>query len=172
MSDEMSLAAQKQNDATMNDIMASLKRIMSDEERAKAAPQPAPVSFPPLKRQAIDLTDHVHAFEDVDTTRALDPRAGYNELDFLPTTTPSTPVMRRKAEPMNDTLLSATTHAAVTQAFSQLNQAVAPAPAKTLDAIAAEMLQPLIKKWLDDNLPNMVERLIRAEIERVARGGK
>jgi uncharacterized protein len=33
-------------------------------------------------------------------------------------------------------------------------------------------MRPMIKNWLDDNLPNIVERLIKAEIERVARGGR
>jgi cell pole-organizing protein PopZ len=33
------------------------------------------------------------------------------------------------------------------------------------------MLRPMLKEWLDDHLPDVVERLVRAEIERVARGG-
>jgi cell pole-organizing protein PopZ len=33
-----------------------------------------------------------------------------------------------------------------------------------------EMLRPMLKGWLDDNLPGLVERLVRAEIERVSRG--
>jgi len=37
---------------------------------------------------------------------------------------------------------------------------------------AREMLRPMLKAWLDDNLPVLVERLVRAEIERVARGGR
>ena len=32
-----------------------------------------------------------------------------------------------------------------------------------------DMLRPMLKAWLDDNLPPLVERLVRAEIERVAR---
>jgi cell pole-organizing protein PopZ len=39
-----------------------------------------------------------------------------------------------------------------------------------LQEYAKEMLRPMLKQWLDDNLPVMVERLVRAEIERVARG--
>jgi uncharacterized protein len=34
------------------------------------------------------------------------------------------------------------------------------------------MMRPMIKSWLDDNLPGIVERLVRAEIERVSRGGR
>ncbi|WP_442753794.1 PopZ family protein [Methylocystis sp. JAN1] len=41
-----------------------------------------------------------------------------------------------------------------------------------LQKYAQEMLRPMLKQWLDDNLPVIVERLVRAEIERVARGGR
>lgn len=36
--------------------------------------------------------------------------------------------------------------------------------------LTREMLRPMLKTWLDDNLPRIVERLVAAEIERVARG--
>ena len=36
----------------------------------------------------------------------------------------------------------------------------------------AKCCGPMLKAWLDDNLPGLVERLVRAEIERVARGGR
>ena len=42
--------------------------------------------------------------------------------------------------------------------------------ARTLEDLVREMLRPMLKAWLDDNLPNMVERMVRAEIERVSRG--
>ena len=42
--------------------------------------------------------------------------------------------------------------------------------ARTLEDLVREMLRPLLKGWLDDNLPGMVERIVRQEIERVSRG--
>ena len=42
--------------------------------------------------------------------------------------------------------------------------------ARTLDDLVKEMLRPMLKSWLDDNLPSIVERIVRAEIERVSRG--
>jgi cell pole-organizing protein PopZ len=42
--------------------------------------------------------------------------------------------------------------------------------ARTLDDLVKDMLRPMLKSWLDDNLPGLVERLVRAEIERVSRG--
>jgi uncharacterized protein len=67
-------------------------------------------------------------------------------------------------------LLSSETSAAVDSAFNTLAQTVLVQNARTLEDLVREMLRPLLKTWLDDNLPAMVERLVRAEIERVARG--
>jgi cell pole-organizing protein PopZ len=67
-------------------------------------------------------------------------------------------------------LLSSTTTAAVDSAFNSLAQTVLVQNSRTLDDLVREMLRPMLKAWLDDNLPNMVERLVRAEIERVSRG--
>jgi len=41
---------------------------------------------------------------------------------------------------------------------------------RTLEEVVSELLRPMLKSWLDENLPEMVERLVRAEIERVSRG--
>ena len=67
-------------------------------------------------------------------------------------------------------LLSPRTTAAVDSAFNSLAQTVLVQNSRTLDDLVREMLRPMLKAWLDDNLPNMVERLVRAEIERVSRG--
>jgi uncharacterized protein len=67
-------------------------------------------------------------------------------------------------------LLSNATSAAVDSAFNALAQTVLVQNARTLEDLVREMLRPMLKTWLDDNLPGMVERLVRAEIERVARG--
>ncbi len=67
-------------------------------------------------------------------------------------------------------LVSAATSAAVDSAFNTLAQTVLVQNARTLEDLVREMLRPMLKAWLDDNLPSLVERLVRAEIERVARG--
>jgi cell pole-organizing protein PopZ len=67
-------------------------------------------------------------------------------------------------------LLSTTTTAAVDSAFNVLAQTVLVQNSRTLDDLVREMLRPMLKAWLDDNLPNLVERLVRAEIDRVSRG--
>jgi hypothetical protein len=67
-------------------------------------------------------------------------------------------------------LLSTTTAAAVDSAFNTLAHTVLVQNARTLEDLVREMLRPMLKSWLDDNLPGIVERLVRAEIERVSRG--
>jgi len=67
-------------------------------------------------------------------------------------------------------LLSRSATAAVDSAFASLAHTVLSQNARTLDDLVKEMLRPMLKTWLDDNLPSLVERLVRAEIERVSRG--
>ena len=67
-------------------------------------------------------------------------------------------------------LVSSATAAAVDGAFNSLAQTVIGQNARTLEDLVREMLRPILKNWLDDNLPGLVERIVRAEIERVARG--
>ncbi|MPZ37451.1 MAG: DUF2497 domain-containing protein [Rhizobiales bacterium] len=69
-----------------------------------------------------------------------------------------------------DALISSTTTAAVDSAFNRLAHTVLVQNARTLEDLVREMLRPMLKSWLDDNLPGLVERLVRAEIERVSRG--
>jgi len=75
------------------------------------------------------------------------------------------------AMPMPDRpLLSARTTAAVDSAFNSLTHTVLMQNPRTIEDLVRDMLRPMLKAWLDDNLPNIVERLVRAEIERVSRG--
>ncbi|PTW60381.1 hypothetical protein C8N35_1041 [Breoghania corrubedonensis] len=69
-----------------------------------------------------------------------------------------------------DRLMSDNTDTTVHSAFASLSNTVLAANSRTLDELVREMLRPMIKGWLDDNLPTMVERMVRQEIERVTRG--
>jgi cell pole-organizing protein PopZ len=67
-------------------------------------------------------------------------------------------------------LLSPQSDQAVHGAFSALAHTILAQNARTLEDLVAEMLQPMLKSWLDDNLPALVERLVQDEIQRVSRG--
>ncbi|MES2602481.1 MAG: DUF2497 domain-containing protein [Pseudomonadota bacterium] len=67
-------------------------------------------------------------------------------------------------------IMSGPTVSAVESAFNALQNTVLSNNARTLEDLVKEMLRPMLKSWLDDNLPNLVERIVKAEIERVSRG--
>jgi cell pole-organizing protein PopZ len=71
-------------------------------------------------------------------------------------------------------LLSSRAASAANSAFSRLTDATdprSPRAERPLDEMTRDCLRPLLKAWLDENLPGMVERLVREEIARVARRG-
>jgi uncharacterized protein len=82
---------------------------------------------------------------------------------------PPVPVAPLAAE---EALVSPATDAMVSQAFNTLIASRFLQSNDVLGEMVREMLKPMLKAWLDDNLPILVERLVRAEIERVARGGR
>lgn len=94
-----------------------------------------------------------------------------------PNPPPSAPAPREipfgaEPDPQSDPtgkLLSPSAQASIASSFQAL---AATTSSETIDATVREMLRPMLKEWLDDNLPSLVERLVRAEIERVARGGR
>jgi uncharacterized protein len=115
-----------------------------------AAPQP---SF-----QKVDPQDDLE-FAEAAASRAVNRPPAYEPPAFDPA--PSAP-----AGPM----LSKTTVSAVESAFNTLAHTVLSNNARTLEDLVKEMLRPMLKSWLDDNLPGLVERIVKAEIERVSRG--
>ncbi|MCR6501799.1 DUF2497 domain-containing protein [Shinella sp. CPCC 101442] len=88
------------------------------------------------------------------------------------------PVQSTVAETIEDSpvgreiasLVSPAVSERVAQSFGALAEAVDAGPRRSFDEIAEDMLRPMLQEWLDDNLPTLVERLVREEIERVARG--
>ncbi|MBB4478650.1 hypothetical protein GGE46_001191 [Rhizobium etli] len=90
---------------------------------------------------------------------ALEP-AGSSAERFLPSV----------VEEVQPTLLSEDAGLQISRSFEELAAAIDGAERRSLDEIAEDMLRPMLREWLDDNLPTLVERLVREEIERVARG--
>ena len=128
----------------------------------------------------LELTEQMAApaEEDPPSFQTID---GQSDVVFTdPPAQPEPPPPRMVEEPPRQpppqpstqerTLMSANTSAAVDSAFNALAQTVLVQNARTLEDLVREMLRPLLKGWLDDNLPGMVERIVKAEIERVSRG--
>ena len=126
-----------------------------------AAPQPA---VPQPGGPAADVLDLTEAM--AEPTPSPGPAPTFRTIDGT-----SDVVFSTKPEPPPDrALISNETIAAVDSAFNTLAHTVIGQNARTLEDLVREMLRPMLKSWLDDNLPSMVERIVRAEIERVSRG--
>jgi hypothetical protein len=86
---------------------------------------------------------------------------------------------QKSGAPMDDGLVSAATAAAATATFAQLARTLSQEPTaagnmalgsgRTLEDLVKEMLRPLLKEWLDKNLPPMVEHMVRRELDRMTR---
>jgi hypothetical protein len=130
-----------------------------DLTEAMAAPAPSPSPGPVPSFRTIDGASDV-VFAD----RTADPEPS-------PVRVPEEPRRTFAPNPAPaSTLLSTSATAAVDHAFNTLAQTMLVNNARTLEDLVKEMLRPMLKAWLDDNLPGLVERIVRAEIERVARG--
>ena len=121
-----------------------------------ALPEPPPPAF-----HKVDPQDDV---EFTDPPRLSEPpRPTYRQPAFEP------PPFESPAAPAQQ-ILSRSTVSAVESAFNSLANTVLSNNARTLEDLVKEMLRPMLKSWLDDNLPGLVERIVKAEIERVSRG--
>ena len=126
-----------------------------------AVPQPAATQPGTPAADVLDLTEAM-----AEPTPSPGPAPTFRTIDGT-----SDVVFSTKPEPPSDrALISNETIAAVDSAFNSLAHTVIGQNARTLEDLVREMLRPMLKSWLDDNLPGMVERIVRAEIERVSRG--
>ena len=203
----------KGQEPSMEEILASIRRIIADEDPARApnesppsaseavgpeqpapalprvAPRPAPAaprvapSDPPQRDEDIDsMLAQLQAASRQAPDSAEDPAHAVHTIDepadMKFETRPSEPAAprageeRRPAAPQTGDrgLMSAATTAAVGSAFHSLAETAQVRSGRTLEDVVSEILRPMLKAWLDENLPAMVERLVRAEIERVSRG--
>ncbi len=208
----MSAAQSKSAEPSMEEILASIRRIISDEP-VKAAPEAAPATAAaaPVPAPAAPDDDEIMELrpkpkaakpeimpeDTIDDLAFGDPPTqapkGQDDIDALmaaaeqeapaptvavapppaPVAAPPPPAAPQpSAPPPVERLMSPDTDRVASSAFANLATTMLSRNARTLDDLVQDMMRPMIKTWLDDNLPGIVERLVKAEIERVARGGR
>ena len=134
------------NEPSMDEILSSIKRIIADDDRArpaaKRAPKPAPVE------------------EDDDGILELTETAADEE-----------------AAP--EILLDDNKARSLRHSFSALQTLAEPGVAPqivrsgetSLEGLTRELLRPMLKEWLDTNLPPIVESMVEREITRITKKG-
>jgi cell pole-organizing protein PopZ len=154
------------SDQSMEDILASIRRILNEDE-TPAAPgtateaAAAPAAMPPAEDGPLLLTEEMIVAAPVEPAPPVQPVAP-------PVAPPPAPALAA------DSLLAPAVAAAASASVGQLLRAVSSERGAavtrggpTIEDVVREELRPLLKDWLDQHLPGIVERLVRAEIERV-----
>jgi cell pole-organizing protein PopZ len=173
----------------MEEIIASISRIITDEKTSVEPVRPVPGE----KSEILELTEVV---DEDGSVRRVAPEAGSSERRLTGSTAavdtaaanataqsggpgplrPETEV-EPKLELGRERILSSATSGAAAAAFAQLGalprerrregELPLGGADRTLEDIVRDMLRPLLQTWLDENLPGIVERLVREEIARV-----
>ena len=186
----MGSASLKVNEPSMEEILASIRRIISDDQEVVQSSEPEEPTSSPLKN-VLDLAElHVSpllgsspnepvlgpwsrgeaSFDDADPDddAAEDFHALHEpeEPALVPASLHESMLKNvapvAAAQPATaDILLSNATGASVSDAFERLSASLRPSQPQTVEDLMKEMLRPMLKAWLDDNLPSLVERLVR-----------
>jgi cell pole-organizing protein PopZ len=190
--------AQRAHEPSMEEILASIRAIIADDrdaEAAKSAPAPRPAAN--TGPQIVYSNDspspaksagpaEVESPPHVPSITAIAPNVIWARpnIEFAAPETVVTltadpeqvvePEARQTHSPAPEEapLLSEEADRAVSASFQALSSTLQQQSAELVESLTREMLRPMIKTWLDENLPSLVERLVRAEIQRVARGGR
>jgi cell pole-organizing protein PopZ len=123
------------------------------------------LSFPRYHEEEAEAEPEPVEARAQERTMTIEPAAAVEAALSTPDWKPAEP----RAPRQQPTLLSPRADAAVASAFNHLAGTILANNARTIEQMAEDMMRPMLKDWLDDNLPPLVERLVREEIERVSR---
>ena len=179
----------------MEEILASIRRIISEDETPAAeagaapaaeaaapppepAPEPAaepepvaaaaepePAPEPAFESPPEPVAVAVPEDEDDDDLELTQKVETHGDLDVLAPSEPERPPPAPIASLVSDQVA-----AVAAASFDKLSASIAmPAHGRTLEDVVREMLRPMLQQWLDDNLPGIVQEAVQAEVERISR---
>ncbi|UAL12475.1 DUF2497 domain-containing protein [Caulobacter segnis] len=178
------MSDQSSQEPTMEEILASIRRIISEDDApaepaAEAAPEPELEAEPepepePIEEDVLELTDPIAP--EPEPEPELPPLETVGDIDVYsppppePEPAPASPPIFDRDE-VADNLVGDTAASAAASAFGSLSSALLmPKDGRTLEDVVRELLRPLLKEWLDQNLPRIVETKVEEEVQRIARG--
>ncbi len=172
--------AEGEQDMSMEDILQSIRQIIAEDTTAPAEGEPVSKQEEALAygSDVIELTEVVEEGatpEPVDILKQIDEAAAVAEPaveETIPEPQPQ-PITAVPAAPV-DRLLSqavADASAASLKRIIETHKATSPMPhfrsGTSLEDLVLETLKPVLKEWLDANLPSMVERIVEREIRKL-----
>lgn len=204
---------QSANEPTMDEVLASIRRIITDEAPPVATAAPAP--HPASEREPEPVSSADPAAIEAEPEPELEPEPApeseFHEpepepepasaLEARPDPEPSATEPEMTEQAMHDTvsapdgaapqsfadigprsegsLVDSSTSAMTASSFERLSAAVKvqakepsealPAPGRSIEDVARDLLRPMLKAWLDENLPDLVRQSVDEEVARIAR---
>lgn len=183
------MAETSTHEPTMEEILASIRRIISEDdtpEEVSAKPEPEPEPEIEPEPEAFMATEPEEVVEDeieedvLELTEVTSPPAqSLGDLDIYDAPAPAAkpeprhePKIVIPTEPITPKapLVSDITASTAASAFGALNSALLmPKSGHTLEDFMKDMMRPMLQTWLDANLPSIVEEQVRLEVERISR---
>ena len=183
---------------TMEEILASIRRIISEDEvpaeegaeapeaepepepEAEAEPDYEPTEEPEPELVAAPAPEPAPVFDDEDDIldltepyKAPEPAPVFqsDDLDaYAPPPPPRAAPVRAPKAVIEEAIVSHVAEAAAASAFGHLAQTIAmPGHGRTLEDVVRELLRPMLKTWLDENLPTIVQATVDEEVSRISR---
>lgn len=203
-----------QKEPSMEEILASIRRIISEDgdeeaqskdEEPKAAPEPDPEPEAPLEleeEEPLELVDEIEEEPgpepepepEIEPEPEPEPEPAPppelelvdmedqdpfddDEDDFFEPPPPPPPAPSRRSQPLedydDDRIVSDATEAFGVASFAKLERSIRMGHSgETLEDVVKNLLRPMLRSWLDENLPGMVERMVEDEIRNMASGAK
>jgi cell pole-organizing protein PopZ len=167
----------------MEEILASIRRIISEDDAPPAvaapdpvrAPEPPPVvaAPPPPEDDVLELTEPVHPIPPrPEPAKSKTYEETLGDLDVFSTQSAPASASPSPAAPAfaEEPLVGSYAAEASANHFGALARTIAmPKEGRTLEDLVREMLKPLLRDWLDQNLSSIVEARVQAEVERISR---
>jgi uncharacterized protein len=200
----MSEEAKSKQEPSMEEILASIRRIISEDDidDGKSNDTAVEEGVEEENDDVLELTDVVEDEEPVQEIEPAEEEAPQSQDDIdtpfdeadLSNTDDEIELVEEEEEESPTEVAAEVTPlpiAAVAPEGSILDQAPATAATgslsglvamvdaahgtpigngnRTIEDLVKEVMRPMIKEWLDDNLPALVERVVRREVERLSR---
>jgi cell pole-organizing protein PopZ len=167
--------AQRSHEASMDEILASIRAIIADDKTGASSARPVAGASPQVIYS--NFGQPKAAEPPVPPARELTPQAPSPTVVWSRPDEPdeAPPQLRDSGlaeEEPEEPLLAVETDRAIAASFQSLTASLALPSPERLEELARETLRPMVKAWLDEHLPSLVERLVKAEIQRVSRGSR
>ena len=164
------MSEQTAQEPTMEEILASIRRIISEDDAPPAAEAAAPVEAPAVVMSAPAPAPVEPEDDDVlELTETVDAGAfeTVGDLDvYSPAKAAPEPVWEPEPEPEPEPVFAAAPEPAPAPAPSYTMGAASISGGTTIEELVRSILEPKLNEWADQNLPRLVEQIVRDKLSR------